>query len=186
MKNLEKQARHPVLSCGLKTVAAFAVLVLLIAAGSRIGNAVLFVAGQLESLALSFLDWITVNKTDVLPATLTVWVSLVPVAWLFCLGYTYSTEDSDKGIYLGLAGFGLFCLITAPAGIALMAVPTATFALVHEELLFRLAVLAQFIGAAGLAAWGLAGITLLAILIEAGVSSVFSASERHPKEQLEA
>ena len=140
MKNLEKQARHPVLSCGLKTVAAFAVLVLLIAAGSRIGNAVLFVAGQLESLALSFLDWITVNKTDVLPATLTVWVSLVPVAWLFCLGYTYSTEDSDKGIYLGLAGFGLFCLITAPAGIALMAVPTATFALVHEELLFRLPV----------------------------------------------
>ena len=64
MKNPEKQARRPVLSCGFKTLAVFAALALLVAAGGYIGSAVLFVTGHLQSLALSFVNWITVNKRD--------------------------------------------------------------------------------------------------------------------------
>ena len=172
MKNPEKQARRPVLSCGFKTLAVFAALALLVAAGGYIGSAVLFVTGHLQSLALSFVNWITVNKTDVLPATLTVWVSLIPVVWLLCLGYMDLSEDSDKGFYFVLAGFGLFSIITEPAGAALLAMPDTAFHLVHEAFLSRLAGLTQIIGAFGLLAWGLIGFFSVGCLMEVAVALV--------------
>ncbi len=178
MATKTKQTEHPVLSCGLKTIAVFTALALLVAAGGYIGSAVLFVTGQIGGLARLFFDWITVNKTEVIPATLTVWASLIPVVWLLCLGYTRPDEAGDKLVY---AGFGVFALTAAPASIALLCMPDATFRVADEAFLSRLAGLTQLIGCFGVMIWcAIVAVSVIGVieLANALVSKVFGSESK--------
>ena len=148
-------------SCVLKTAIMFGLLAGLVAVSSYLWHA----AAGAESLLWAFMSWTTQHNTTSAPATIIVWLSCFAAISFICSAYKDHKSSANADLYKLFTGIGLLCLVTAPAGFALLQMPNTVFDRIQGTFLAHLGRLAQAIGVLSLCVVGVVGVVLVALLL---------------------